>query len=66
MAGGFDTAALALKVPGDTANSRQARAVLLKGRACERDCEPAVTQPRAPPHNPHEGAETSPEAVHFN
>lgn len=31
MAGGFNTTVLALKVPGDPANSRQARAVMLKG-----------------------------------
>lgn len=65
MAGGFDTTVLALKVPGDTANSRQAGAALLKGWACEHDCEPAVTHPRAPTHNP-QGADTSLEAVHFH
>lgn len=32
MAGGFNTTVLALKVPGDPANSRQARAVLLETR----------------------------------
>ena len=51
MAGGSNTTtALALKVPGDPAHSRESRAVLLKKRG-ERDHGPAVT-PELPTENP--------------
>lgn len=58
MAGGFNTTVLALKVPGDLANSRQARAVLMKRYVHEHDYGPAVT-PEIPHKTLHKKVDTS-------